>query len=783
MKGNQQKINELLYKIDMLQHRQTVFSKEINDLRNELYALRVSEEKEETTLIKEQPLVSNESLIPNQEKTVEKVILSKSEPYSASKEIKPKEKSDLEKFIGENLLNKIGIAITVIGVAIGAKYSFENDLISPLTRIILGYLMGIGLFGFGMKLKKKYKSYSAVLISGAIAIMYFVTFSAYSFYNLIPQTLTFALMVVFTTFTVIAAIHYNKQVIAHIGLVGAYAVPFLLSDGSGKVGVLFSYMTIINIGILVIAFKKYWKSLYYSAFVLTWLIYFSWYLLNFDSSIHFSIAITFLILFFAVFYLTFLAYKLIKKEKFEKTDIILLLVNSFIFYSLGYNLLSSHDVGEQFLGIFTLCNAIIHFIVSAVIYKMKLADKNLFYLISGLVLVFITIAIPVQLDGNWVTLLWVGQAALLFWIGRTKNVPIYEKLSYPLMLIAFLSIVHDWSIVYGNYYSPNQDTRLKFLFNINFLSSVIFVIAFGFINFLYVKKQYISGLNEYNRYSKFISLAIPTVLILTLYLAFRLEIVAYWDQLYADTAIKITNDNNIYETYNYDYDLRSFKRLWIINYSLLFLSILSFINIKKIKNEQLGFFNLILNVIVIFVFLSQGLYEISELRERYLDSSLKAYFESGSFNIAIRYLSFIFLGILLYMCYLYARQDFIKHNLKVVFSALLHVTILWVISSELLHWMDFAEVTESYKLGLSILWGVYSLFLIGIGIWKQNKPIRIGAIILFGVTLIKLFFYDISHLNTISKTIVFVSLGVLLLIISFLYNKYKNIISNEGGDS
>ena len=93
-------------------------------------------------------------------------------------------KSDIEKFIGENLINKIGIAITVIGVAIGAKYSIEHELISPLTRMILGYLIGIGLLGFGIKLKKKYESYSTVLVSGAIAIMYFITYFAYSFYFL-----------------------------------------------------------------------------------------------------------------------------------------------------------------------------------------------------------------------------------------------------------------------------------------------------------------------------------------------------------------------------------------------------------------------------------------------------------------------------------------------------------------------------------------------------------------------------------------------------------------------
>tara|TARA_B110000261_G_C13004227_1_gene325491 strand:- start:593 stop:949 length:357 start_codon:yes stop_codon:yes gene_type:complete len=113
------------------------------------------------------------------------------------------------------------------------------------------------------------------------------------------------------------------------------------------------------------------------------------------------------------------------------------------------------------------------------------------------------------------------------------------------------------------------------------------------------------------------------------------------------------------------------------------------------------------------------------------------------------------------------------------FDFLLHTTVLWIASSELINIMDLAESSQSYKLGLSILWGAYSLFLIAIGIWKHKKYLRIWAISVFVVTLVKLFFYDISHLDTISKTIVFVSLGVLLLITSFLYNKYKHIISNE----
>ncbi len=785
MTNNNDKINLLLDKLETLLKRQDDFSREINNLRIEINRLK-STDTEQEEIQKDTPATQIDFEITKEKKTevfqtIQQQTTNKPPQYSTPQINKPpKTKSDIEKFIGENLINKIGITITVIGVGIGAKYSIEHDLISPLTRIILGYLIGIGLLGFGMKLKKKYENFSAVLVGGAMAIMYFITYSAYSIYDLIPQILAFILMVIFTAFTVVAAITYNRQVIAHIGLVGAYAVPFLLSEGSEKVAILFSYMAIINVGILVLSFKKYWKPLYYSSFGLTWLIFFSWYATKYQINEHFLLALTFLSIFFAIFYLTFLAYKLLRKEKFEINDILLLLANSFIFYGMGYAILNNHNIGKQLLGLFTLCNATAHFIISAIIYRQKLADKNLFYLVSGLVLVFITIAIPVQLDGNWVTLLWVGVAALLFWIGRTKNAPIYEKLSYPLMILALFSIVHDWATLYGRYYPEHPEFRITPLFNINFLSSLLFIGAFGFINILNRSKDYPSALVSQKGLSRIMSFAIPAIFLFTVYYAFRMEIANYWNQLYTDSALTISKDRQ--ENYYWNYDFERFQSIWIINYSLFFVSILSFINLKKLRNQQLGIINLGLNTLTIIIFLTQGLYALSELRETYLAQTLSEYYQRNFFNISIRYVSYAFISLTLVACYKYIRQDFIKQNFKMAFDLLLHVSVLWVASSELINWMDIGKFTQSYKLAISILWGIYSLLLIVLGIWKQKTHLRISAIALFGVTLVKLFFYDISHLDTIAKTIVFVSLGILLLIISFLYNKYKHIISEETKD-
>jgi uncharacterized membrane protein len=215
---------------------------------------------------------------------------------------------------------------------------------------------------------------------------------------------------------------------------------------------------------------------------------------------------------------------------------------------------------------------------------------------------------------------------------------------------------------------------------------------------------------------------------------------------------------------------------------MLFVSVLSILNIKKFRNKVLGNVNLILGVIALLTFLVVGLWDLSLLRNSYLAQS-NQYFQSGFINLLIRYISFGFVAVLLASGFYQIKQDFVNKKLFIPFDIILHSTIVWILSSEWIHWMDIAESTASYRLSLSIIWGLYSLLLIALGIWKKKKHLRIAAIVLFSITLLKLFLFDVSNLDTIPKTILFVSLGILLLIISFLYNRFKNLIFNEDENS
>ena len=779
MDKNEEQLNLLLLKIENLLLRQQDFEAEIKHLREEIRQIRSSSGSDA-------PIFAEKSI---QQPT----FLPKNTPPSFAKPIQPKPfaqpsftdkfkrenlgKSDFEKFIGENLINKIGILILVIGVAIGAKYAIDHEMISPLTRIILGYAMGTGLMAFAIKLKTKYESFSAVLLSGAIAILYFITYAAYAYYALIPQALTFGLMVFFTSFTVVAAIKYNQQVIAHIGLVGAYGVPFLLSDGSGKVVTLFSYMAIINTGILVLAFKKYWKSLFYSSFTLSWIIFLAWRIPLEAHAGYFKISMLFSGIFFITFYITNLAYKISKKEQFQIIDIIILLFNSFIFYGIGYYALLQTPKGTEVLGLFTLGNAIIHFVVSLIIYKRKLADKNLFYFVLAMVITFITMAVPVQLNGNWVTIFWAIEAFILFYLGRKKHIAIYEKLSFPLIFLAFFSLLQDWALSSSEFsylydYTPHQ----PFL-NVGFLSSCLCIASF--LGMLMVNRQTKEEQTDGTTRSvrQVLTYCIPTILIITVYYTFRIEIANIFQDAYESTKINTTPSLKVGNyAYNENYPL--FKTTWVYCYTLFFAAVLTYINLRKIKSKALAVANLVINVLVILAFLTQGLYVLSELREAYILQSDK-YFSSSMTNIGIRYIALVFFAGLIIVCYQLSKSDLFKLKFRTAFDYLLYIAILWVLSSELLQLLQLNGLENGYKLGLSILWGVYSLFLISMGLWKNKKYLRVGAIILFGITLIKLCFYDLSSLGTISRTIVFISLGILLLIISFLYNKYKHLINDD----
>ncbi|MEE0996212.1 MAG: DUF2339 domain-containing protein [Paludibacteraceae bacterium] len=360
-----------------------------------------------------------------------------------------------EKFIGENLISKIGILVVMIGVFIGGKYAIDNDMVSPTARIIIGTLFGLGLQGVALKLKSKYDNFSAVLSSGSFAILYFMVYFAYDFYGLVSMPVAFALMLIVTSCIMFAAWKYEKEVIAVIGQVGAYVIPFLLSSGGGNVEVLLAYVAIINVGVLLVSCKKYWKLVLGLSFVASWgILSISYRFTEITETAQALGWLGFMFAYFVIFYVMFLLYKICKSQFFQQFDIAYILSNSFLFFGLGYNLVKGQADLAPYLEHFALLNSVAHFAVAALLYGKKVVDESLRLLILGLSILFFTLAIAICFSGHWITLFWMLEMVLLFAVGRIKQRFFYEQMSYPIMLLAIVSLLADWGNPHGTNFGP-----------------------------------------------------------------------------------------------------------------------------------------------------------------------------------------------------------------------------------------------------------------------------------------------------------------------------------------
>jgi len=95
------------------------------------------------------------------------------------------------------------------------------------------------------------------------------------------------------------------------------------------------------------------------------------------------------------------------------------------------------------------------------------------------------------------------------------------------------------------------------------------------------------------------------------------------------------------------------------------------------------------------------------------------------------------------------------------------------------HILGWGSSHYAYQLSLSVLWALYASLLTGVGIFKRLRRARVLGILLLGTTVLKVFLVDLSALQTFYRIISFIVLGLLLLAVSYSYNRFKHFIFGE----
>ncbi|WP_343605801.1 DUF2339 domain-containing protein [Fluviicola sp.] len=653
-----------------------------------------------------------------------------------------KEKTSWEQFIGEQLLSKIGIAIVLIGVGIGAKYAIDHNMIGAAGRVMAGFIIALVLGGFAFFFREKYRSFSAVLASGSIAVAYFITYAAYGYYQLIPSSVAFGVLLLLVLIAVFLAMYYDMSVIAHLGLLGAYILPPLVSDGSKHISYYLLYMLIINIGMLVISIARKWPTIQYPVIIWTAFIFLFWFNSDFSYKTNDPvIAAPYLFAFFALFVFGIVGRNHWKKEALVGHQLVqLVLVGICYFGAVGFVLDKSpvwHTVLYNIAGVGVYyLNKVLFERENRQEFKRIFQALSLFG-ISNLLTSFCG-------DYSYIYVMITG-VLLLFWLSKEIEGSLEEVIGIILLALAALAILIEMFIhLTGGDEQPYYQNEL-------FITVGLSVVAMGVTFFLLSKYQ-----ADYYK-----SIAWQTAGVFAFFfLVFTGIYGIQLNQEYVERIEFAQKDTDLKASILraevmacYRYSLLLWQYAWIAVAVGMMGAFRTWI-LKRTENFSSG-----VSVMGI-IFLGAALLGMTV----YI-SGVETLVENGrywnSFNLA-HYV--LFAGVVLSILVLRNYQT--RENWTRAMSLLL---ILWMLSLELVLWSLVSGFGAGYKILLSLLWVSFAVSMIVIGIKKKEPIMRVTAMVILGMTILKLFFYDLSTLSTIYKTIVFIAIGGLLLVGAYFY--------------
>jgi uncharacterized membrane protein len=366
-----------------------------------------------------------------------------------------------------------------LGVTFFLKYAVDNEWIGPAGRVSIGVAVGLVFLILGERLRKRYPSYAYGLTGGGIAVLYAsIWFASGNKYGLLSQPVAFGLMALVTATATLLAARYSALPIAVLGLIGGFLTPILLSTGVDNEAGLFTYIALLDLGVLALAYSKQWRSLNYMAFISTVLMFAGWYD-EWYLPHKLGTTIVFLTIFFAIFALLAVLYNVVNRRPTGWLDLAMVFANALLYFGTSYSLLDDEYYGM--LGAFALLVAAFYLGLGYVTYQRDREDSLLVFTFLGLGFLFSVLAVPIQFDQHWVTMGWAIEGAVMTWIGlRAKD----QTSRYGALVVFAIALshwvmvdVHDFAYSVGNEFVP--------LLNRRALSGAVMVAALAAAAFFY----------------------------------------------------------------------------------------------------------------------------------------------------------------------------------------------------------------------------------------------------------------------------------------------------------
>ena len=385
---------------------------------------------------------------------------STTQPHAATSAPPDDERADLssgewEWLLGGNWLARVGILAVIIGVGFFLKLAFDNEWIGETGRVVLGLVVGLALLGGGEFWSRKYPAWAQAVTGGGIAILYLSVFAAHVLYGLVPAAAALGLSSLVTLGAAGLALRYEARAVAVLGMLGGFATPLFLADKLPGQWALLSYVVMLDFGVLALATFRNWRWFTLLALLGSLALFGFWHEELNPGLLLAQVGITVI---FLIFVGATTLFHILWRRAPGLLDQSLIVLNGMAYFGISYLLM--FDAYRAWMGGFTLLLALFYGLLGYGILTRHREQAPLSLITLGMALVFLTIAIPVQLGGPWVTMAWAVQAVVLVWLSffhkmhrlRWAGMAVFALIVFRLVVYDFAT--SDWGAAYfGDGYS------------------------------------------------------------------------------------------------------------------------------------------------------------------------------------------------------------------------------------------------------------------------------------------------------------------------------------------
>ncbi len=365
----------------------------------------------------------------------------KTAPLSNEEIAKATKSNGFEKFIGLNVVNKIGILLIVLAVIVAARFGFLNmsDMIRSAIIFVLG---GVLLLGGELINHKNANVFSLGLSAGGVAVLYTGVAVTYFIFGIFSPYTALLATIIITAISYFLSIRYDAQVILAFTLIGGYlpVTAMSLLDVS-LIAPLMLYLIILSLSVLFMSIKKRWLVCSYIGVILNIpVVSLVIYAVPYGFNILGVSAIIYAMFSFGIYTVVPIisAYK--KGEALTINEIPLMAINSFFSTIVLITAFYRFDLSD-FVGLFVAVFAGLYFVLGYYINTQiqKGEKSSILFNITGYT--FLALVVPFQFDIQWLSLGWLIEGVLLAVYGTYSKNKLMKNSGLIIYVLCFASFI------------------------------------------------------------------------------------------------------------------------------------------------------------------------------------------------------------------------------------------------------------------------------------------------------------------------------------------------------